>query len=362
MAWTLTVEWILTKVMLESMVVLRTFEAAKRKRLQDYLSEALGAEVLVQPCSERSLPAYLLYSYAFACGQVLGTDYVFAAPTDKERTSGPFGHAKQVGKLAQEFGRAVVLVLDTVTARDRQRLVGYRTPFIVPFQHMYLPHSGVDFRERVVGAQLLVKFDVPGSVPPSTQLVLLFALLTLGPVELHIRRLAHDLGVSEMTVSRALRDLEALGLVERWKEGRRRPARLAGAPRDVWEKSQQYLASPAEKHYAVFRAHIPGALDAGLTALSHLSDLIAPQMETVAVGPDAWRLAQRNLSYSQLEPSQRLFFEHDYTFVQVWTYEPSLLSDEGRVDPLSLYLSLKNDADERVQAALKQALADLPWM
>jgi hypothetical protein len=37
---------------------------------------------------------------------------------------------------------------------------------------------------------------------------------------------------------------------------------------------------------------------------------------------------------------------------QVWSYPPSLLHDNQLVDPLSLTLSLKEEADDRVQQAL----------
>lgn len=42
---------------------------------------------------------------------------------------------------------------------------------------------------------------------------------------------------------------------------------------------------------------------------------------------------------------------------------PALLCGEGArtVDPLSLYLSLRNDPDERVQAALKELLEAMQW-
>lgn len=47
--------------------------------------------------------------------------------------------------------------------------------------------------------------------------------------------------------------------------------------------------------------------------------------------------------------------------VEVWTYKPSLLSEGPAVDQLSLYLSLRDDTDERVQSALDEMMRGVTW-
>jgi hypothetical protein len=51
----------------------------------------------------------------------------------------------------------------------------------------------------------------------------------------------------------------------------------------------------------------------------------------------------------------------DVLEVEVWSYDPGPLADQGAVDPLSLYLSLKDNKDERVEAALEGMLGSLQW-
>ena len=47
--------------------------------------------------------------------------------------------------------------------------------------------------------------------------------------------------------------------------------------------------------------------------------------------------------------------EEDATIVvEAWPYAPQILSKGPSVDPLSLYLSMQRDSDERVQMALEQ--------
>jgi hypothetical protein len=47
--------------------------------------------------------------------------------------------------------------------------------------------------------------------------------------------------------------------------------------------------------------------------------------------------------------------------IEVWSYHPRLLGDDRTVDPLSLYLSLRNSADERVQQQLEKLIEGIKW-
>ena len=47
--------------------------------------------------------------------------------------------------------------------------------------------------------------------------------------------------------------------------------------------------------------------------------------------------------------------------IEIWKYDPKLLSHTGTVDKLSLYLSLKDNDDERVQIELDNLLNDIQW-
>ncbi|MEJ0039162.1 MAG: hypothetical protein WDO68_24420 [Gammaproteobacteria bacterium] len=46
---------------------------------------------------------------------------------------------------------------------------------------------------------------------------------------------------------------------------------------------------------------------------------------------------------------------------QVWSYTPNLLKENNTVDPLSLTLSLQDEPDDRVQQALEELKARIPW-
>jgi hypothetical protein len=49
------------------------------------------------------------------------------------------------------------------------------------------------------------------------------------------------------------------------------------------------------------------------------------------------------------------------TELQIWDYDPREFSDKNYVDTLSLYASLKEDKDERIEQALEEVLRGEPW-
>jgi len=46
--------------------------------------------------------------------------------------------------------------------------------------------------------------------------------------------------------------------------------------------------------------------------------------------------------------------------VEAWKYDPWLLAENGRADRCSLYLSLRNSTDERVQKEIQFLIEGLP--
>jgi hypothetical protein len=69
--------------------------------------------------------------------------------------------------------------------------------------------------------------------------------------------------------------------------------------------------------------------------------------------------------FSELKKSgkiaQRQRMNSDCIQIEIWQYQPELLSKNGIADPLSVYLSLYNTDDERVEIALDSVLESFSW-
>ena len=47
--------------------------------------------------------------------------------------------------------------------------------------------------------------------------------------------------------------------------------------------------------------------------------------------------------------------------VELWKYDPGLFANNGEVDPVSLAMSLSDNADERVEGELQSFLEEYKW-
>jgi hypothetical protein len=117
------------------------------------------------------------------------------------------------------------------------------------------------------------------------------------------------------------------------------------------------LTSPVKKTRWV-RWKTPGypALLAGISALSRRTMLADDRLQTYAFGPS---MLESFLEQGILIGCRDA--DEATAKMEVWSYEPKILGDNEAVDPLSLYLSLRHHADERVQQQLEQMLEDFPW-
>lgn len=318
-----------------------------------YLAEVLGEQVAVRPWEgEKGLPLFLRERYTFLAARLLENPILFmAARTPDEET--PATIRKHLAQAKEKAGRTVVYVRDGVTSYNRRRLIEHRIPFIVPGRQMYLPPLGLDLRER---------FDQkrrPGdAIGPSTQAILIHILLRgLDDSPVTAVHLKPRLRYSPITLSRAFDELEAAGLAESTTVDRTRELRLVAPRRTTWEKALPLLRSPVQRlAHATGEIHELRGLVAGLSALALRSMLAGPSNPVVAVSREDWQSCIQRGAVETL-PMR----EPGAVDVEVWMYPPHILSDGDAVDPLSLYLSLRADADERVQGALDRLLEEMPW-
>ena len=126
----------------------------------------------------------------------------------------------------------------------------------------------------------------------------------------------------------------------------------------VWKKSQPFLRDPVKSRHPIRMSRDRNLLGprAGLSALAQYSMLGEPHNAVVALCAPDWKLLRQREAVTEAASD-----EPDAIIVEVWSYAPTLLAGEGVVDRLSLYLSLRGDADERVEAALDQMLGDVAW-
>lgn len=316
-------------------------------QIGQYLHEVLDIEVTATPwLGADRLPHFLRESYAFAQVTLLGVPCLLAidiAPVEES----PAAVRKHLELVRTNQDAEVVYVRHQVTAYNRRRLIQHKVPFIVPGNQMYLPMLAIDLREHFRRIRLRST-----SFSPATQAVVLHVLLDEAKDDLTPKELAGRLGYSTMTMSRVFEELEAadLGLASSSSRGRR--LRLTLSRQETWTKAQPFLKSPVTKRLMIRRVELNiGGIRSGLTALAHFSMLAPQKYDTYALSRVQWRLLRSGNKVIQVPAT-----DPDAQEVEVWSYPPELFAQEGFVDPLSLFLSLKEDGDERTHTSLEEMM------
>jgi len=324
------------------------------RKFEDYLYEALGLPVRTEPWTDvTDLPIYIQDSYRLYRISIHGESFLVVVAIDGDGENTPASIRKHLEHIEKRTGLRCIYVQPTITAYNRRRLIEQRVPFIVPGNQMYLPDLSIDLREY---------FRKPHkrqtAFSPATQIVIIYRLLN-EPVELWTPTLlAKNLNYSIMTMSRALDELEASEVAHIHYQGKMRYVEFQGSSRDLWNRCLPLLRSPVRRRLRTSDRVLSSSrpiFKAGLSALAECTMLNAPTYSVFAVDSRVWRRIKDEIA----DASPSSYGEE--CEVEIWRYDPRLLAEGNFVDPFSLYLSLSNDTDERVEGALKELMEKWNW-
>lgn len=322
------------------------------QKVDKYLRDVLGiTPVFLAWDKSGGLPFYLRDHYSYFIARIL--DFKCALMVDtapEERT--PAVIAKHAQQVRERQNIEVIYVKEAVTSYNRKRLIEQRVPFIVPGNQMFLPTLGIDLREHLKNLrESRIKFS------PSTQALVLYILYHREIDSIRPSQLPQALGYKKMTIGRSFRELEEAGLGEHKASARYRQLCFAERGKVLWERVLPYFETPVRKRiYVPHGTIIENGISAGLSALARYTALAEPKNPVYAISDEQWKTGNQRGNLIRLP-----FDEPDSMEIELWNYSPALFAKNGIADPLSLFLSLKESRDERVQAALDKLMGDIRW-
>ena len=321
-------------------------------RFKGYLSDTLGITVtLSKPANVGSLPFFLRDSYDVFQVRLLNEDFiVLASKNDIEIT--PATIHKHIDIVSQQLRMKVVFLHSSISSFNRKRLIEYKAPFVIPGNQMYLPDLGLDLREYFIK-----KRSKTAIFGPSTQAVILYALTKKMTEPVTPTQLAEELGYSRMAMTRSLDEIESAELAEVSIVGRKRLVHFDKSRRELWGKALPHLKTPVRKN--VWLKTLIDELsvcEAGLTALACYSMLTPPKKQVYAASAKDWKDIKRKYSHEIISYPDEAGCE-----LEVWSYSPGLFTNGKIVDQFSLYLSLRDIKDERVESAMKEMMEGIEW-
>lgn len=319
--------------------------------MKKYLNDIFGISVKIEEWDGRKkLPLYLRNKREYYVAYMENMQCILM-----KNNSDNFiisGFEKEMYEIEKIAGMSVVLWLDAVSTYQRNALIKNKIPFIVPNSQIYVPELGMCIKELCAGKREKVE-----KLSAIAQYLLLYFIYEEKQEEISQSELMEHLDMSAMNISRAVLELQGLGLVETRKEGTRKLVKAVAKGKELYQLSRKFLQSPVQKIIYVASIHYDMGLPyAGETALAKRSMLNFPKCTVFAMD----KKKSKDIPKEYLiDP--KFVADCDYVEIELWKYNPRTFAIDGIVDIVSLVEALKNIEDERVEMQIKEILEEYKW-
>ena len=250
--------------------------------------------------------------------------------------------------MGEKASMDVILVFSKLSDIEKKQLLQARVPFVDFKGNLFFPPMGL---------VLNANDDVATSkeLTPSEQLTWIAFLLTKGQKIVDVDMLSQVTGLPNSTIYRCLRTFKTLD----WLNKPNKLYTYTASKKELFLKSEPYLFNPIKKRLLLPDVDLKNIKSAsrilygGTYALSYLTFLAESDENSSYV------ISQRQFNKLSLPLSQHVL---EGKVLEIWRYSPFVSEfwndfkenqDRQFVDPISLYLTLKDDDDPRVEEEIE---------
>ncbi|WP_113664329.1 hypothetical protein [Pedobacter nanyangensis] len=321
--------------------------------IQRYLEENFGLSLRLSQLGEedrRRLPLYLKGSYEIQKADFDKVKLLFVRPKGNDYT--PSQLEKQQFQLREILNGVIVFVLEDLEPYLRKRLIESRIAFCQTGKQLYIPELLVNLNDLRGKNKAETKKSTLGY---TSQCALIYHLL-LGSIEdIPLGEVAKLLVTNAMSISRIAKELEQHQIISIEGTKEKQMHFIPATKRKIWEEVQNLMNSPIKK---VFYTDFP--LGNEPLAIPSYDSALA-KYTTLSEGNQPAYAIARNKIDSLDEDKGLELGQYGRSRVELWAYDPAAFSRSRVVDPLSLYLSMRNEEDERIKIALEQMIDNIKW-
>ena len=300
-------------------------------------SEIFGLPIEVKPWKHKGeLPLYIEDAYNFNTANIADTRCTIARPTGDVQTLPAL--KKQLAKIYEADNAPVVLELKQLTPYKKKALIKNNIAFVTNKQ-AYLPFMGAILSNENETSVKCDKFYTSAQ-----ELFLLY--LYANKKQFIAKDALKVLTFTTMTLSRAVKQLEATGLFKVTKVGVSNIIESEYDRLELFEKAQAYLSSPVRTSGYISKTEVTANMVlAGESTLAKKSMLNAGKLATLAIYEK--NFDRTRLTDELIDPAKQVKLE-------LWRYEPVQFSKQACGDVLSVALSFKNTKNERIEQAVEE--------
>lgn len=266
-----------------------------------------------------------------------------------ENTLTPGKYKRYAETIEQIIQMPVVVAMDSHQYIDRIRMIEQGIYFIAADKYAFLPSLLINTRTNSKKQKKGKNFS------PAAQFILLYCLQNDQLKIFTIKELEPLLPYNYLAISRAISELEQLNFLKSSKkENGTKRISLSYPLKEQWEKAKEMLRNPIKK--TIFVDKIPEGYFAisGVNALAYYSHLNPEVQETFATTEQEVKaLIKKGWQINETEGKFR---------IEIWIYPPCMYErNKPYVDKLSLYLSMQEEKDPRVEKELELLINGMKW-
>lgn len=307
----------------------------------------------IENLNTNNLPMYLTDKFDFVCFNLFENAYVLAEYKEKqdlfiEKIK------KDITQIKRFTGRNPVFVFRSLRLNQRENLIKNKISFVVSENQIFIPYPPIYLTETEVKEKAVTE-----KFKKSTQV--LFAYLFLNDIDnINAHKLAEHLEYSVTTVNRALNELVDKGLLIQ-SNNKTRKKYFIPSKRDYWELGKKYLFNPVSSQHLLVKERVnigdSRLLKSGETALSEYSDDFDENSNHEKYYACYSKIFDEVCNDNYLKSIE--FLMKNFVVVEVLAYDPQLLSNDDKIDPVSLYAQCLNKHDERIEMSLDKVIGEI---
>lgn len=313
----------------------------------DTINEIFGASISEEAyLFPKGTPYYIKNGYT--AGRLIweGKDCLLVHPKDNAWRLPTL--KKQIRAIEELCSLPVIVALGKMTSLQRTNLISSGVAFVSGTGQLFIPFWGCYFEAKIKQPAL-----VPEIMTPNAQLIFLHLYYRYrdGSMSVNMTQIGRELKMSKATCTRAMKVLDGMGLLKVENVGTAKMISFPERPQDVLQRAWKHMASPIWKlKYVTEISEGVPYKTSGMKALAKKT--MISELETD--GGYAISKASAKSIPTESEIDRQQYEDFGGEIMEVWNYDPSLLSTADLVDDLSLMLSLSDTADERVQGELEE--------
>lgn len=297
-----------------------------------------------------SLPMYLTEEKEFFEVTILGVKFVIVNSKSMDRLNVSVLN-KHIQKYHEYFNENVALGFPSLTSSQRKALIENNISYISGNDQIFFPFLGSYFT-KCIKSQMSRPID---KFSPSSQLLALYMIYNEKGKRISKSKAAKQVGISAMSITRAVKDLVKIGVLQEEKVGNEVFIFCDMEKQDFYKEIIPYLINPIQE--TIYVSQIEGEeeilLKGGEYSLSQRSMLGYPKYEEYA-------LAKNSDFFERVEAyNPDLHMGGKLSRIQKWKYNPLVLGYDGMVDPISLICSFLGEEDERIQMSLDEVQGEI---